>query len=170
MAEIVTDEDFAKACNWLIDNGQLPVTGERSVIASERKVYDRTAPGIENRIDITPSQAVLEAALDAALTAAVQQQEIDEANTALIQGREYLKRQFVSATPHTLMQLVNNIKPVVDGNTFLLRAIENKIDVMSVAFGWTAADVKTPDTAPNDNALNRARYIEAVMQIIALLG
>lgn len=98
------------------------------------------------------------------------QQEIDQARAALQAGKLYLQKQLASASPHTLTQLVSNMKPAVDGNTFLLRMVENKIDVMSVAFGWTAADVKTPETAPNDNALNRSRYIEAVMQIIALLA
>lgn len=115
-------------------------------------------------IDVT---AVVENHNPALLT---QQQEIDQARAALQAGKLYLQKQLASATPHTLTQLVSNMKPAVDGNTFLLRMVENKIDVMSVAFGWTAADVKTPETAPNDNALNRSRYVEAVMQIIALLA
>lgn len=115
----------------------------------------------------TQAEAIRDAHNPATLS---KQQEIDAARAALQAGKLYLQKQLASATPHTLTQLVSNMKPAVDGNTFLLRMVENKIDVMSVAFGWTAADVKTPDTAPNDNALNRSRYVEAVMQIIALLA
>lgn len=120
----------------------------------------------------TPQQTLDAEAIRDAHNPAVlsKQQEIDAARAALQAGKLYLQKQLASATPHTLTQLVSNMKPAVDGNTFLLRMVENKIDVMSVAFGWTAADVKTPDTAPNDNTLNRSRYVEAVMQIIALLA
>lgn len=116
---------------------------------------------------VTPEQTQAAQAIVAAHNPAVlsKQQEIDQARAAIAQGKAYLQKQLVSVSPHTLTQLVSNMKPVVDGNTYLLRMVENKIDVMSVAFGWTAADIKAPDTA-----IERARYVEAVMQIIALLA
>jgi hypothetical protein len=75
MATIVTDEDFRRACRWLVDNGQLTVIGERFINAVERKVYDMTPnptpppeyPNQQIATEITPNTATLEAALDSAL-------------------------------------------------------------------------------------------------------
>lgn len=78
MAAIVTNEDFARACGYLVNTGLLPVVGERQIIPAERKVYDQTAPGIENRTDITPSTQTLESALDNA-NAQIAEQAADDA-------------------------------------------------------------------------------------------
>lgn len=127
-----------------------------------------SAGGIVFRPEATTQQrevtfpAVLAAHNPAGLS---KQQEIDAARAAIVAGRKYLQRQLASASPDSLTTLVNTIKPAVDGNTYLLRMVNNKIDVMVLAFGWTAADVKTPTTAAN-----RARYVEACCQIIALLN
>lgn len=165
MAAITSDEDFRMACNWLIDHDQLPVTGEREVNAAERKVYDQTAPGIENRVDITPSQAVLEAALDSALAAVASDNELREARAALEQGRIYFRNQLVSSTPHNPQTMVGNIKPVIDGNAKLLNAITNQVNLLVLALGWTSADVLNPTTNPN-----RARYLMACQLIFGTVA
>ncbi len=59
---ITTDEDFRMAINWLIDNGQLPVQGNRVVSIDPRRVSDQRG---SNLVDITPNSATLEAALNA---------------------------------------------------------------------------------------------------------
>lgn len=156
MAQIQTDEHFRlAAAQWLDDNSIQGAT----IDATGRKIFDNF------NADITPLEAVLEAALDVALIDASRQQEIEQAYVAIADGNEYLKNQLISATPHNVTQLVSNIKPVVDGNTFLLRMVNNQIDLMSLANTWTAASVKNPATNPD-----RARYILAVESVIALLA
>lgn len=141
MAAIDSDEKFALACNWLIEQGQLPVTGERQVIPVERKVYDAVPnpnpPPGQLLTDVTPSQAVLEAALDSALAAIAQQQEIDEARTGLAKIRQYLLQQLVRAVPDTPLQQVAAIKGFANGNTYLGNVMTNQINEMNDAFGWS---------------------------------
>ncbi len=161
MAAITSNEDFSLAVGYLVDNGQLPVTGERQIDATARKVYDRR-PG--ELVDITPAQAALEAALDAAQAALALEAARVEAVAALTSGRRYLRTQLEMATPATVTVIVGNIKPIVDGNVILTRMVNNQIDLLSLAFGWTAANVKTPTTSAD-----RGRYITAVEMIIALV-
>lgn len=76
MATITTDEQFVLACSWLVDNGQLPVQGERFIDRVARKVFDEhpnpePPPEYPNQVllvDITPDTMTLEAALDSANT------------------------------------------------------------------------------------------------------
>lgn len=105
------------------------------------------------------------AAIAAAHNPAVlaKEQEVEAARAAIVQGKKYLQRQILSATPDTPTQIVSTIKPVVDGNVYLTRMMSNQIAVMNGAFGWTL------DLNPA-TAQNRQRYIVAVEMVIALLG
>lgn len=71
MATIVTNDDFVNACNYLVSQGQLQVSGVRVIRASERVVYDETdhedGNGKKVLTDITPGTPTLEAALDNAI-------------------------------------------------------------------------------------------------------
>lgn len=147
MAAIDSDEKFALACNWLIEQGQLPVTGERQVIPVERKVYDAVPnpnpPPGQLLTDVTPSQAVLEAALDSALAAIAQQQEIDQARAALAEIRQYLLRQLVSASPDSPTVQVATMKAIANGNTYLAQIMSNQLTAMNAAFGWSLTNNPT---------------------------
>src|SRR5688572_30782041 len=131
MAAIDTDAKFQDAVGWLVNAGQLPVTGERQIVAAERKVYDATPnptpPPGQLLNDITPSQAVLEAALDSFNAEQAQQAEIEEARAGLAQVRQYLLQQLVRAIPDTAAQQVTAIKGFANGNTYLTNAMTNQI-------------------------------------------
>lgn len=89
-------------------------------------------------------------------------QTVEAAHTAIAQGKAYLQRQLLAASPDTPTQIVGIIKPVVDGNVHLTRLMTNQIALMNGAFGWTL------DLNPA-TAINRQRYITAVEMIIALV-
>lgn len=64
MALINSDEDFRLACSYLVAQGQLLASGNRFIDPRNRKVWDEA---INGNVNITPSNATLEAALDNAL-------------------------------------------------------------------------------------------------------
>lgn len=156
MATIDTDEKFRLAASQHLSANS--ITGA-TVLATDRKIISA------QNVDITPSQVVLEAALDAGLVVATEDSARDSARNAIPAGRLYLQRQLAAVSPDTLATIISVIKPVVDNNTILARMVGNQIDQMSLAFTWTAASVKTPTTQAD-----RARYIAAVEMVIALLG
>lgn len=128
MAAIVTDEDFRKAAGQHIStNAILGAT----VLATDRKIMSA------QNVDITPSQAVLEAALDTALAEATGDSEIEQARRAVVLIRQYLQRQMVKISPDTPAQQVTAIKQLANGNTHLANVMNNQIAEMNDAFGWS---------------------------------
>lgn len=85
MASIVSNDDFVNAVAWLFDNGQLIATGERFIDASARKVWDEQALAT---VDITPSQLVLEAALDSANAAILANDALNNEHNTIAQKAE----------------------------------------------------------------------------------
>lgn len=157
MATIVTDSDFNDAASyWLTANS---ITGATKIPA-DRKIFSST------NVDITPSTAVLEAALDSFLIEAALQEARDAAAEALITGKVYLRAQ-LEKTPGTLPSLTvivtNNIKPVIDGNPVLSNMMQNMLNLMNPAYTWTPTVTMSPA-----NDLARARYLMAAITIVSL--
>lgn len=165
MAVIDTDEKFALACNWLVDNGQLQVTGERQVIPSERKVYDAVPnpnpPPGQLLTDITPSQAILEAALDSALAAIADAEELAEAIAHLEEGFVFLRQQLDDDTPASLTTMTNNIKNRVDNNAYLTRWMTRYLNV------WSGATTLPVSMNPNTDPL-RNRYVLVFSHLVSI--
>lgn len=165
MAVIQTDQHFLLAASHLADTGQLPVTGERFIDASARKVYDErlSEPEPEDRlIDVTPSQQALETALDAALLVIAEDNEIEQARDAILAGKLYLRKQLLKASPPTPAAMVAVFKPIVDNNVRLTNMMTNQVAAMNSAFG--TAITLNPTTNPTRNG-----YLIAAEAVIALL-
>jgi len=83
MARIITNDDFVNACNYLVSQGQLQVSGVRVIRASERVVYDETdhedGNGKKVLSNITPDTPTLETTLDNALIAITGTLEVESA-------------------------------------------------------------------------------------------
>lgn len=160
---ITTDEQFALACSYLVSVGLLPVQGERHIIPVERKVYDQRGGGIQNRFDITPNTATLESALDSANANVADENSVAASADIARTARRYLRDQLRSANPN-LGTIFSQIKTYIDSNAQLLLMLNNNIDVMALAYGWNAANVKAA-AAGSTNAI-KAQYVEAAKSIV----
>lgn len=159
------NELFLQAAGWWSDHNPGVFQGTPYPDKLERKIYDETTnpnppPGLLYA-DVTPSQAVLEAALDSALAAIAQQQEIDEARAAIIQIRQYRVQQLVKAAPDTPAQQVADIKDIANGNIYLTRIMTNKITEKNSALGWTLT--LNPTTAQTRN-----QFLETIDTILGI--
>lgn len=97
-----------------------------------------------------------------------EQQQVDSARTAIQGGKRYLAKQLIKANPDTPTQIVNTLKPVIDGNVFLLNMMTNQLTSMNIAYAWLVLDINlllSPETAAN-----RQRYILAAQAVIGMLG
>ena len=156
MAAIVTDEDFRMAASQHLSANS--ITGA-TVLATDRQIISA------QNVDITPSQPVLEAALDLATANANEEELLRQARAALEQGRVYFRNQLIAVVPHNPQTMVSNIKPIIDGNAKLLNAITNQVNLKVLSTGWIAVDVLTPTTNQN-----RARYLEACQLIFGTVA
>ena len=165
MAAITNDEQFRLACSYLVSVGLLPVQGERVIAATARKVYDQRGAGIENQFDITPNTATLESALDSANAAVTDENSVAVSSDIGRTARRYLRDQLRSANPN-LGTIFTQIKTYIDSNAQLLLMLNNNIDVMALAYGWNAANVKAA-TGASSNLL-KAQYVEAAKSIAGI--
>ncbi len=160
---ITTDEQFRMAAGVWISANPGVFEGTSFVDAAARKIFDeRPAP-----FDVTPSNAILEAALDTANAAAADEGNVSTASELAHTARRYLRDQFRAASP-SLTTVFNATKNFVDGNPALLTTLNNMIDVMSLAYGWNAANVKAA-TGASTNAL-KAQYVEAAKAVVNLFA
>lgn len=160
---ITTDEQFRLAAGVWIAANPGAFQGTSFVDASGRKIWDeRPEP-----FDVTPAAAILEAALDIANASVSDENTVSAASEIMRTAKRYLRDQFRSASP-SLSTVFTTTKNFVDANPQLLTAMNNMIDVMSLAFGWNAANVKAA-TGASTNAL-KAQYIEAAKSIVALFA
>lgn len=162
MAAIVTDNDFVDAFEVWKRTHSLVYSG---IDSSARVVYrldpNPMPPPVNFTVDVTPPLNELEAAFDVVLAERAAAEGLAEALAALETGRLFLQDQLDRQTPLTLTQLVNAIKPVVDGNTFLTQWMTRYLNVYTTA--TTLATSMNPNTDPL-----RARYILALTDIISL--
>lgn len=158
-------ELFMLAAGWWSDHNPGAFQGTPYPDKLARKIYDETVnpnppPGLLYA-DVTPSQVVLESALDSALAAIAQQQEIDEARAAIIQIRQYRVQQLVKAAPDTPAQQVADIKDIANGNIYLTRIMTNKITEKNSALGWTLT--LNPTTVQTRN-----QFLETIDTILGI--
>lgn len=160
---ITTNEQFRLAASVWIPAHTGAFQGTPFIDASARKIWDeRPIP-----FDVTPSNAVLEAALDTANANNADENTVSASSELMHTARRYLRDQLRSANPN-LTTIFNTIKGVVDGNAALLVAMNNNIDVMALAYGWNGNNVKNA-TGASGNAL-KAQYVEAAKSIVALFA
>lgn len=160
MAAITTDQDFVLAVSYLVDTGQLPVTGERYIDAAARKVYDQR-PG--ELVDITPIQSVLESALDAARLQVNSDTSLQNArDIALKQARKYILGQLRNPSP--VATIYNTVRPVVDADPELPTMV-NSLNLLATNGipNWTL-DLAGIDTDPE-----RKRYLWLVLWLFPVL-
>jgi hypothetical protein len=165
MAVIDTDTKFQDAASVWIAANPGAFSGTPFPNKTERKIYDEqnnpTPPPEKLFIDVTPSQAVLEAALDSFNTEKAQQAEIDEARVAIGLIRTYLQNNLVKLSPDNATTVVTKIKEFANGNTYLARIMTNQVNVMNSAHGWSLT--QTPTTAQT-----RSQYIKTVEIILGV--
>lgn len=150
------------AGQWLMDNA---ISGA-SAVKDERKIYDSLY------VDITPSQQVLEAALDVVLAAVALEAEREAATLALANLKTYLSNQLENSNPD-LMVICNYIKAEMNGNSILSTMMTNMGGLDNITLGWNAADINTflipPATGTGQAAITaRRRYLRVVADIIAV--
>jgi hypothetical protein len=164
MAAIDTDEKFRLAASVWMDTNPGIFQGTRFVDAGGRKILDER---INSIVDVTPGIATLESALDTANT------NVSDENTVFVSqdiaktARTYIRNQLRSANPN-LGTIFTTIKSFVDNNPQLLTSLNNNIDVMALAYGWNAVNVKAA-TGASTNQL-KAQYVEAVKSIVAVFA
>lgn len=163
MAVITTDEQFRLAAAIWIEANPGVFQGTAFVDASGRKIWDERP----NPVDVTPSNAILEAALDTANTNVSDEGVVSAASEIMRTAKRYLRDQLRSNNP-SIGTIFSTIKGVVDGNAALLATLNNTIDGMALAFGWNAANVRNA-TGASTNVI-KAQYIEAAKSIVALFA
>lgn len=119
------------------------------------------------RVDIFESgvtNAQVQAVIDAHDgTQKTDNQKIEEsAEIALANGKLYLRKQLLNASPN-VGEIYTTIKTAVDANPYLLQMVTNQIALIENSHSITV-NLITPTPA------DRMRYILAVQQIIALLS
>ncbi len=163
MAVITTDEQFRLAAGVWIPANPTAFQGTPFINASNRKIYDeRPAP-----VDVTPSTPVLEAALDTANAGVSDETTVSVSSEMARTAKRYLRDQLRSASPN-LGTIFSTIKTFVDGNAQLLTALNNNVDVMALAYGWNATNVKNASAA-STNAV-KAQYVEAAKSIVGIFA
>lgn len=172
MATIPAGEEghelFLQAAGWWSDHHPEAFQGTPFPDKLERKIYDETEnpdppPGLL-REDVTPSQAVLEAALDSALAAIAIEEAREEARLLLVQAKEYIRTQLESTSPSTAQQQVAILLPYVSGvnaNAFLTSRMTKLIGLANTAYGWSL--VINPAASPNYQ-----RWLEVFIQMVSI--
>lgn len=123
--------------------------------------------------DFTAFNVDSEANLDSLIAAhngntLTENQKIESARqAALVQARDYLRKQLLS--PATIATIYGNVKGFVDGNTHLAAMMATRMTLANLAYGWVIADMNNPAAGAAGNA-NRARYLECVFGILAVLA
>lgn len=160
MAQILTDDNFADACNHLIAQGQLPVQGARFIDRTARKVIDERIGG---NVDITPDTPTLESALDAATVTLTTEQTKAVARTLLLSdAKNYLSNQLQSPAPN-VQTIFGIVKDYVDGNATLSQMVSNQIALFNTAYGVTV----NPSGA---TAADRARYLICCQLVLSTIA
>jgi hypothetical protein len=154
MAVITTDEQFRLAAAVWIPANPASFQGTPFVDAAGRKIYDER-PAL---VDVTPSNEVLEAALDTANATVADDATVEVSSNIGKIARRYLLDQLRSASPD-LGTIFTQMKAYIDSNPQLLLMHNNNINVMSLAHGWNAANVRNATNA-STNAV-KAQYVEA---------
>lgn len=163
MAVITTDEQFRLAAGVWIPANPAAFQGTASINAAARKIYDeRPAP-----VDVTPSNAALEAALDTANAQVADDTTVVVSSDMARTAKRYLRDQLRSVNPN-LGTIFTQMKSYIDSNTQLLLMVNNNIDVLSLAHGWNAANVKNA-TAASTNII-KAQYVVAAMGIVGVVS
>lgn len=160
---ITTDEQFLLACSYLVNNGGLVVTGERSIVGNERKVYDVRGSGTENTFDITPDAATLEAALDLALSSVAEDVLMSDSSVKKEQARRYLLSQLDN--PSSVLNIYTTIRTSIDGNAkFTARVNTMNILATGGVPGWTL------NLAVVDTDAKRKQYLMLVIWLFPIVG
>jgi len=156
MATIVTDNDFREAARWWLSNSAV-FTGPLFIDATQRAILDEGA----GNANITPDSTTLEAALDNALID-ISDDATNETAQAVTRAdvMGYLWRQLASPTPN-IATIYAQISGYVDGNAKLQTAVQNVMDLYEVADGQPV-DLLT--------ASGKAKYLRAVLHVVALIG
>jgi hypothetical protein len=158
---ITTDEQFRLAAGVWIPANPGAFQGTPFVDASARKIYDERP----ELIDVTPNTATLEAALDTANASVADDATIEVSSNIGKLARRYLRDQLRSVSP-SLATIFTQIKSYIDSNAQLLLMLNNNIDVMALAYGWNANNVKNA-TGASTNAI-KAQYVTAAMGIAGI--
>lgn len=80
---------------------------------------------------------------------------------ALAQARDYLRKQLMQNSPN-ISTIYTTVKSHVDAQPILQRMVSNEIALARLAYAWPVLGILT-DT-------DKARYLMAVQNVIALLG
>lgn len=157
---IVTDGDFQNAVSWLVDNGLLPVIGERVISKRERKVWDRDRLTFQV-IDITPDLPTLENALTQMLIRITEENNQESAREVGLQkAKQYLAKRLADPNPD-LNAIFTTVKGHVDSNATLQQMVTNQIAFTRGALAWPVLDLAT--------AQGKQRYLFCVQMVIATL-
>lgn len=104
--------------------------------------------------DIT---AVLSAHVNTALTT---QQQIDQAKALVAQGKVYLQNQYLNPVS-SLPTMYTTLSTTIASNVYLTQIMAKQIAVYQLETGFSLASITTN--------VDRARYIECVRRVVALL-
>lgn len=163
MAVIDSDEKFRLAASVWIGANPGVFQGTSFIDASGRKIFDeRPAP-----VDVTPNTATLEAALDTANTNVVDENSVSVSSEIAHIAKRYFRDQLRSINP-PLSPIFTQIKSYIDGNAQLLLMLNNNIDVMALAYGWNATNVKNATGASTN--IVKAQYVVAAMAIVGVVS
>jgi hypothetical protein len=157
----LTTQEFIDGCHYLTSvgalvpanpNGALFIDGDAQIVLDES----------DSNANITPNEAtILQALTDLATHQTENQQVAQAAQIAVQQGKDYLQKQYLSASPN-LTTIYNTLSSAVASNAYLTQIMDNQIAVYQLETGANLAVINT-------NA-QRARYIECVRRVIALLA
>lgn len=163
MAVIDSDEKFRLAAGVWIPTNPAAFQGRPFVDAAARKIWDeRPAPA-----DVTPNAAALEAALDTANASVSDEATVSVSSEIARTARRYLRNQLRSVNPN-LGTIFAQMKTYIDSNAQLLLMLNNNIDVMALAYGWNAANVKNATGASTN--IVKAQYVEAAKSIAGVFA
>jgi hypothetical protein len=133
-------------------NGALFIDGDAQIVLDES----------DSNANITPNEAtILQALTDLATQQTENQQVAEAAQIAVQQGKDYLQKQNLSASPN-LTTKYNTLSAQAASNVYLAQIMANQLAVYQLETGENLAVINT-------NA-HRARYIECVRRVIALLA
>jgi hypothetical protein len=163
MAVITTDEQFRLAAGVWIPANPGTFQGTPFIDAAGRKIYDER-PAL---VDVTPSTAVLEAALDTANATVADDTTVSASAEIALTAKRYLRDRLRTVNPN-LGTIFNQMKTYIDSNAQLLLMLNNNIDVMALAHGWNAANVRNA-TGASTNQI-KAQYVVSAMGIVGVVS
>lgn len=154
MALIENDEHFRLAAGqWLTDSN---ITGA-TVDAAGRKIYDSL------NAEITPSQQVLETALDTALTGLENQAALDAAQVIADQAKVYFLSQLDAPGVPNLTAIFNTVQNAITDNPKMQQRMTRTTALIGGAMAWTVPLATSTDRG-------KQQYLTIAFIMIGMMG